>query len=100
MWGECKNEADRPHPFKPESMSLKIIMAEHVELYAYVLPPGRPILIELSSFLVKYTDLMSCDYKPLVVRIMFLSMYLIHTIVLRQDRSCENMIPKIIFNLL
>ena len=40
---------------------------------------------------------MSCDVKPLVVRLMCLSMYWIHTTVIQQDRSRGNMIPKIIF---
>ena len=42
-------------------------------------------------------DLMSCDVKLLVVRLMFLIMYWLHTKVIRQDRSCGNMINKIIF---
>ena len=45
-------------------------------------------------------DLISCDYKPLVVRIMCLGMYWLHNTVLRQYRSREKMIPKIIFTLL
>ena len=40
---------------------------------------------------------MSCDVKPLMVRFMCLSMYWIHTTVIRRDRSRDKMIPKIIF---
>ena len=40
---------------------------------------------------------MPCDVKPLLVRLMCLSMYWLHTTLIRQDRSCSKMIPKIIF---
>ena len=40
---------------------------------------------------------MSCDVKPLVVRLMCLSMYWLHTAVIRRDRSRENIILTIIF---
>ena len=40
---------------------------------------------------------MSCDVKPFMVRLMCLSMYWLHTTVIRQDRSRGKMIPKIIF---
>ena len=43
---------------------------------------------------------MSCDYKPLVVRLVCLSMYWLHTTFLRGYRSREKMIPKILFTLL
>ena len=39
-------------------------------------------------------------YKPLVVRLMYLIMYWLHTTVIRRDRSREKMIPKVIFTLL
>ena len=42
-------------------------------------------------------DLMSCDVKPLAVRLMCLSIYWLHTTVIRRDRSRGKMIPKIIF---
>ena len=44
-------------------------------------------------------DLMVCDVKPLVVRLMCLSMYCLHTTVIRRDRSRGKMIPKIIFTI-
>ena len=40
---------------------------------------------------------MSCDVKPLVVRIMCISMYWLHTTVIGRDRSYGKMIPKIFF---
>ena len=40
---------------------------------------------------------MSCNVKPLVVRLMCLSMYWLHTKVIRQYISRGKMIPKIIF---
>ena len=40
---------------------------------------------------------MSCDVKPLVVRLMCLSRYWLHTTVLRQDRSRGKIIRKILF---
>ena len=42
-------------------------------------------------------DLMSCDYKPLVVWLMCLSMYRVNTTFLRRDRSRGNIILKITF---
>ena len=42
-------------------------------------------------------DLMSCDVKKLVVRLMCLSMYLLHTTVIGKYISRGKMIPKIIF---
>ena len=40
---------------------------------------------------------MSCDVKPLVVRLRCLSIYCIHTTVIQQDISRGKIIPKIIF---
>ena len=40
---------------------------------------------------------MSCDIKPLVVRLRCLRMYWLHTTVIGRDRSRGNMIPKINF---
>ena len=45
-------------------------------------------------------DLMSYDVKMLVARLMCLGMYWLHTTVIRRDRSCGKMIPKIILTLL
>ena len=42
-------------------------------------------------------DLMSCDVKPLVVWLMCINMYWLHTTVIRRYRSRGKMIPKIIF---
>ena len=43
---------------------------------------------------------MSCDVKLLVVRLMCLSMYWLHTTVIRRDRSRGKIISNIIFILL
>ena len=42
-------------------------------------------------------DLMPCDDKPLVMQVMCLSMYWLHTTVILQDRRRWKMIPNIIF---
>ena len=42
---------------------------------------------------------MPCDVKRLVVRLMCLSMYWLHTTVIRRDRSDGKMIPNIILTL-
>ena len=57
--------------------------------------PTAKSLIQF-KFLQNTLDLMSCDYKTLVVRLMCLSMYWLHTTVLQQYRSREKMIPKMI----
>ena len=41
--------------------------------------------------------MMSCGVKLLVVRLMYLSMYWLHTTVILKDRSRGKIIPKIIF---
>ena len=42
-------------------------------------------------------DLISCDVKLLVVKVMCIIMYWLHTTVIQQDRIRGNIIPKIIF---
>ena len=70
----------------------------------YISPNGHSHKLKLSihpllpnSSRNCHCDLMSCDVKPLVVRILCLSIYCIHTTVIQQDISRGKIIPKIIF---
>ena len=59
--------ANRPPP--PESVSLENLVAEGVELYDHVLPPGRPIPIEVSPFPVDCNILGKEDISEAVMHL-------------------------------
>ena len=68
--------------------------------YGYGGKPCNMVLRQVGSqfrLMRSCYDLISCDYRLLVVQRMCLSMYWLHTTVLRQDRSRGKMMPKIIF---
>ena len=52
-----------------------------------------PRFIGICLVIVCDIDLISCVVKPLVVRLMCLIMYWLHTTVIQQDRSRGKMIP-------
>ena len=53
IWGWYRDADDRPPP--PAHISLETLTEEFAEPYAHVLPPGRPIPIELAPFPVDDT---------------------------------------------